>query len=81
MVEVKGRGAVTELLEDSTSTLKFADSTGSYLIFSFEKDQMSKVQLIKPETEVTVKGVCSGSIFSEILGTRSISFKRSTINK
>lgn len=80
MVEVKGMGAEVQVLEDSTSTLKFADSTGSYLIFSFEKENMEEIKKIQPGVPVTVKGVCSGSIFSEILGTTSISFKRSTFN-
>lgn len=79
MVEVKLANTEVQVQEDSTSTLKFADSTGSYLIFSFDKEQLSQVKQIQPAGEVTVKGVCSGSIFSEILGTTSISFKRSTI--
>jgi tRNA_anti-like len=76
-------GPVTEVVvaADSTSTIKFADSTGSYAIFSFEKNDMTKVQLIKPGDNIAVKGVCSGSIFSDILGTTSISFKRSVLNK
>ncbi len=77
------KGAVTEVIvaADSTSTVKFADSTGSYAIFSFEKADMPKVQPIKTGDTLSVKGVCSGSIYSDILGTTSISFKRSILNK
>ena len=78
---VNGNVSAVEILADSTSTLKFADSTGSYAIFSLEINQFDEIKNIQPGTAVSVKGVCSGSIFSEILGTTSISFKRATLNK
>ncbi len=78
---VNGNTSVVEVLADSTSTIKFEDSTGSYAIFSLEKNQLDRVRIIKSGDAVSLKGVCSGSIFSEILGTTSISFKRSTLNK
>jgi hypothetical protein len=78
---VNGNPSAVDILPDSTSTIKFADSTGSYAIFSFEKNQMDRVKNIKLGDAVSLKGVCSGSIFSEILGTTSISFKRATLNK
>lgn len=78
---VNGNTAGVDILADSTSTIKFADSTGSYAIFSLEKNQLEKVKNIKPGDAVSLKGVCSGSIFSEILGITSINFKRSTLNK
>ena len=78
---VNGNASAVEVLPDSTSTVKFEDSTGSYIIFSLEKNQLAQVKNIKKGDEVSLKGVCSGSIFSEILGTTSISFKRATLNK
>ncbi len=78
---VNGNASAVEVLADSTSTIKFEDSTGSYVIFSFEKNQLDQVKNIKKGDAVSLKGVCSGSIFSEILGTTSISFKRATLNK
>lgn len=78
---VNGNISVVEILPDSTSTIQFADSTGSYAIFSLEKNQFDQVKSIKSGDAVSIKGVCSGSIFSKILGTTSISFKRSTLNK
>lgn len=78
---VNGKASAVEMLADSTSTIKFADSTGSYAIFSLEKNQLDQVRIIKSGDAVSLKGVCSGSIFSEILGTTSISFKRATLNK
>src|SRR6185436_13850722 len=81
VLEVSGPVASIDIAADSISTIKFADSTGSYAIFSLEKTQLDKVKMIKTGDPVSVKGVCSGSMFSEILGTTTISFKRSILNK
>ena len=81
VLEVSGPVASIDIATDSSSTIKFADSTGSYAIFSLEKTRLNKVKMIKTGDMVSVKGVCSGSMFSEILGTATISFKRSTLNK
>jgi hypothetical protein len=81
MLEISGNASSVEILGDSTSTIKFADSSGSYAIFSLEKDQVEKVKKISNGDPVTLKGVCSGSIFSERHATTSIRIKRSTINK
>lgn len=78
---VNGNASAVNVLPDSTSTIKFEDSTGSYAIFSLEKTEIENVKNIKSGDVVSLKGVCSGSIFSEILGTTSISFKRATLNK
>lgn len=81
VLEVSGPVGSIDIATDSSSTIQFADSTGSYAIFSLEKTQLDKVKMIKTGDNVSVKGVCSGSMFSEILGTTTISFKRSTLNK
>lgn len=74
-------GIISELnATDSTATLSMADSTGSYAIFDFEKAQAPKVKALKAGDKVSVKGLCSGSIYSDILGTQTISFKQSIIN-
>jgi tRNA_anti-like len=78
---VNGPASSVEIAADSTSTIKFADSTGSYAIFSLEKSEITTVKNIKSGDAVSLKGVCSGSIFSDILGTTSISFKRGILNK
>lgn len=77
---INGNTSAVEILVDSTSTIRFADSTGSYAIFSLEKSELPKVKNIKTGDVVSLKGVCSGSIFSNILGTTSISFKRAILN-
>lgn len=81
VLEVSGTVAAVEMTADSTSTIRFEDSTGSYAIFSMEKSQIDRVKNIKTGEIVSIKGVCSGSIFSEILGNTSVSFKRSILNK
>jgi len=81
MLVVTGHASAVDIAADSVSTVRFADSTGSYIIFSLEKEELEKVKNIKAGDPVSLKGVCSGSIFSEILGTTSISFKRATLNK
>ena len=78
---INGNISAIEILADSTSTIRFVDSTGSYAIFSLEKSELPQVKNIKTGDPVSLKGVCSGCIFSEILGTTSISFKRAILNK
>lgn len=78
---VNGTAAQVQPLGDSTVNIKFTDTTGSYIIFSLEKDQYVKSREIKAGDEVGLKGSCSGSVYSEILSTTSISFKRGVLNK
>lgn len=78
---VNGDASEVDIRDDSTSNIKFADSTGSFINFSLEKNQLENVKNIKSGDPVSLKAVCSGSIFSEILGTTSISFKRAILNK
>ena len=80
MLVVNGNATKVEVLADSSSTISFSDSTGSYVIFSLEKTSHERVKTLKQGDAVSLKGVCSGSIFSEILGTMAISFKRGTFN-
>ncbi len=81
IISVNGAASEVEVKSDSTINIKFADSTGSYINFSLEKDQYEKAKNIKPGDTVSLKGSCSGSFYSDILSTTQISFKRSTLNK
>ncbi|MEX0636319.1 MAG: hypothetical protein WD135_06100 [Ferruginibacter sp.] len=73
-------GQVSELnASNDGATLSMLDSTGSYVIFDFEKENVKIVQGIKVGDRVSVKGVCSGSIYSDILETQTITFKQSII--
>lgn len=78
---INGPVSAIDIAADSTSTIRFADSTGSYAIFSLEKSELKEVASMKAGDMVSLKGVCSGSIFSDILGTTSISFKRGILNR
>lgn len=80
IISINGPASEVEVQSDSTVNIKFIDSTGSYIIFPIEKDQYDKASKIKPGDPVSLKGSCSGSVYSEILGITSISFKRTTIN-
>jgi len=78
IVEVSG--SISEMnTTDSTATLNFADSTGSYTIFDFEKEQIPSVKKLVVGNKVTVKALCSGGIFSDLLGSETISFKHAIL--
>jgi hypothetical protein len=81
IVEVSGNIAAVEIAADSVGTIRFEDSTGSFASFTLEKNQFPNIQSLKAGDAVVIKGVCSGSIFSEILNNTQISFKRSVISK
>jgi hypothetical protein len=66
---------------DTTMNLKITESsTGSYIIFSFQQQNLVDVKKIKKGDNVSIKGSCSGGIHSEILEIESITFKRCVLN-
>jgi len=75
------KGIVTATLPaDTTINVEMKDTTtGSYLIFAFQDKNMTDAKKLKPGDHIIVKGSCSDGIYSEILGTYFISFKRSTV--
>ena len=77
------KGIVTTIEPaDTTMNIKMADTTtGSYLIFAFQDQHMAEAKKLKPGENVLIKGSCSDGIYSEILDTYFISFKRSTVEK
>jgi len=67
---------------DTTANIKFADTlTGSYAIFAFQEQHLSEAKALKVGDKVTIKGSCSGGIYSEILEAHSIAFKRAAVDK
>lgn len=79
IIAVKGTVTATEAA-DTTMNIKMSDTaTGSYLIFAFQSQDMAEAKKIKEGDNVVIKGSCSDGVYSEILGTYFISFKRSTI--
>ena len=79
IISVKGIVTATEPA-DTTMNIKMADTTtGSYLIFAFQDQHMAEAKKLKPGDHAIIKGSCSDGIYSEILGTYFVSFKRSTV--
>lgn len=77
-------GVVNELdsPDSATINLKIVDTTtGDYAIFAFQEQYLAEARGVKLGDSVSIKGSCSGSNFSEILGVHTIQFKRSTLNK
>jgi hypothetical protein len=79
IIDVRGR--VTELeTADSSANLKIVDSIGgSYLIFDFQQQYAFAVKSLQTGDSVLLRASCSGSIFSRLLNTRSIQFKRTSL--
>ena len=77
------KGMVTSIEPaDTTMNIKMADTTtGSYLIFAFQDQHTDEAKRLKPGENVLIKGSCSDGVYSEILGTYFVSFKRSTVEK
>ncbi len=75
-------GRVTEVEQaDTTVNIKMADTTtGSYVIFAFQQQDIANVKKIKQGDSVSIKGSCSGGVYSDILETEFITFKRCSIN-
>lgn len=81
IVAVNGRVSETEAV-DTTFNIKFTDPvTGSYIIFAFQQQYQAEAKTISAGDSVSIKGSCSGSIYSKILDATAITFKRSTLNK
>ena len=67
---------------DTTLNIKFIDTTtGSYAIFAFQQQHIAEAKTVKEGDSISIKGSCSGSIYSEILDAIAINFKRATLNK
>ena len=81
IIAVRGVVTATEPA-DTTMNIKMADTTtGSYLIFAFQEQHMPGARKLKEGDNVVIKGSCSDGVYSEILGSYFISFKRSTVEK
>lgn len=76
-------GTVSEIeAADTTFNIKFIDkATGSYAIFAFQQQHAAEAKTVKVGDSISIKGSCSGGIYSEILEENAITFKRSALNK
>lgn len=81
IVAVNGIVSATESA-DTTINIKMIDSTsGSYIIFAFQDQHLDEAKSLQAGDAVSIKGSCSGGVYSKILGSHFISFKRSAIHK
>jgi len=79
IIALNGRVSEVEAA-DTTLNVKFVDPvTSSYTIFAFQQQHLDEAKNLKAGDSISIKGSCSGGIYSEILDASSISFKRSTL--
>ncbi len=76
-------GTVSEIKNaDTTANIIMADiKTGAYIIFAFQQQHVAEARQMKVGDNVSIKGSCSGGIYSAILETEKIDFKRCTVNE
>ncbi len=79
IVELKGRISTLEWADTSANLKIDAAGSGDYLIFDFQQEDASKTKNLKPGDSVSIRAACSGSIYSRILNSRSVQFKRATL--
>lgn len=81
ILTVNGRVSEVEAA-DTTVNIKFInENTGSYLIFDFQATDVADAKVLQVGDSVSIKGSCSGSIYSQLRKAYMISFKRSTLLK
>jgi len=81
IITVSGMVSETELA-DTTMNIKFIDTaSGSYAIFAFQKQHLDETKKVKKGDTVSIKGSCSGGIFSRLRKVTSITFQRCTLDK
>ncbi len=68
---------------DTTMNIKIIDTAqnGAYIIFAFQQQHLNEAKAMKAGDMVSIKGSCSNGVFSNILETEFISFKRCAVNK
>lgn len=77
-------GTISELEAPDTATVnvKFVDTTtGSFIIFAFQDQHLAEGKTLKVGDNVSIKGSCSGGVYSNILEVTKIDFKRAALNK
>ncbi|MGZ8557622.1 MAG: OB-fold protein [Chitinophagaceae bacterium] len=82
IISVNGTVSELESPDSATVNIKFIDTTtGDYTIFAFQEQYLSEAKSVKVGDSVSVKGSCSGSIYSNLLDAYNIGFIRCTLNK
>ena len=76
-------GTVSEIKKaDTTMNIIMADPiTEAYIIFAFQQQHLEEARQMKEGDQVSIKGSCSNGVYSQILGTEYITFKRCAVNR
>jgi len=76
-------GIVSEVKAAYTTVNIIMKESGgdAYIIFAFQQQHLAEARQLKEGDRIAIKGSCSGALYSEILETESISFKRCTVEK
>jgi tRNA_anti-like len=76
-------GTVSEIeAADTTMNIKIIDTASkSFIIFAFQEQHLAEPKTVKVGDAISIKGSFSAGIFSDILETVKIDFKRSALNK
>lgn len=76
IIAVKGIVSAIEKADTTFNVKMQNDSTGSYISFGFQANDAEKVKNLKAGDAVTIKGSCSAGVYSSILESEFITFKR-----
>jgi len=79
IVVVNGRVSETEMADTTMNIIMDEPNSGSFIIFAFQQQYLAEAKTVKVGDSLSIKGSCSGGIFSEILEVHKIDFKRSTL--
>jgi len=82
ILTVNGKISELEAPDTSTVNIKFIDPvTGSFAIFAFQDTHLAEGKSLKVGDSVSIKGSCSGGVYSAALELTKIDFKRAALNK
>ena len=81
IIQIEGEVNDIESADSSINIKMISPNSDSYVIFSFQSDNMTESKKIKKSDHLIIRGSCSGGIYSEILEANAISFKRCVIIK
>ncbi len=81
IILVRGRVSETEIV-DSIINIKMIDTTtNGTILFAFQQQNINDTKSLKVGDSIAIKGSCSGGVYSEILETEIINFKRCLVIK
>jgi hypothetical protein len=79
IVELTGRISSIEWADTSANIKMEAPASSDYLIFDFQQADTKNTRNLQAGDSVSIRAACSGSVYSRILNSRSVQFKRATL--